>query len=62
MAFRAAAPAEFETSFEIFARVLLMYGEPGYRASVDGDRFVSRHNELLTAGSSLLIMSADAGG
>jgi len=36
--------------------------KPSYRASVDGERFVSRHDELLAAGSSLLIMSADAGG
>ena len=36
--------------------------KPGYRASLDGERFVGRHDEMLSAGSSLLIMSADAGG
>ncbi|MBP89576.1 MAG: hypothetical protein CMJ64_23180 [Planctomycetaceae bacterium] len=36
--------------------------KPEYRASVDGDRFVSGRDEMLSAGSSLLIMSADAGG
>jgi molybdopterin converting factor small subunit len=36
--------------------------KPGYRASVDGDRFVSSNDETLAAGSCLLIMSADAGG
>jgi hypothetical protein len=36
--------------------------KPGYRASVNGEHFVSRHDEMLVPGSSLLIMSADAGG
>jgi len=34
----------------------------GFRACIDGERFVSRSDELLPVESSLLVMSADAGG
>ena len=36
--------------------------QPGYTASVGGQRFVSDPDELLRPGDSLLIMSADPGG
>lgn len=35
---------------------------PGFVASVNGQRFVTARDEVLPDGSSLLIMSADAGG
>ena len=35
---------------------------PGFSANIDGNRFVTDPQTLLRDGSSLLIMSADAGG
>ena len=35
---------------------------PHYRLSVDGQRFVTEMSERLTAGTRLLLLSADAGG
>jgi hypothetical protein len=35
---------------------------PHYRVSLDGQRFVTDMDEILPAGSHLLVLSADAGG
>lgn len=66
-----AAPATLQTVLHAVAAQLPAFGErclaagqlhPALAANVSGERFVRHPQELLAAGESLLLLSADAGG
>ena len=58
--------AELAERFPEFAASCTIHGEqlrPGFVVNLNGQRFLDTdHNELISSGQSILILSADAGG